>query len=204
MRCLRIILLTLLISITTTCTAYAFEHRLNQDGIQRIFQYGRLFEYYSHKYNIPLHILFGIAYNESNGHAHVIGDAGYAFSLNQIRCSEDGKRFSWLPYLKKRGLKLRRCKDLLDPETNIKAACEILIYHYEKYNNWQDTVKAYHLGYRWKYHPRRVNRYYKKVTWFGLALIREWTFVSAFHRLRQYIMKVAVKTYINSLHVRLL
>lgn len=150
--------------------ALSFKQRLDHKGEQRTIELAREFYDVSKEYEIPLEILVGIAYNESNSRVYAIGDAGYAFSLTQIRCATDGRRFSWMPFLRKKGVNIKKCSDLLDSEISLKSTAIILRHHHKREKNWDKAVKAFHLGFNWRSDRPRTNHYLKRVKYFGKQL----------------------------------
>lgn len=150
--------------------AHAYKSRLDDAGIKRMARHASSIKEVAEEHRIPLWVLVGIAYNESNGRHDVVGDAGYAFSLMQIRCSTDGRRFSWLPFLRENGVYLASCDDLMNPYVNLYSAAVILNYHYKRVKNWKRAIMSYHLGYRWYKQKKRAYSYYRRVKYFGEAL----------------------------------
>lgn len=148
----------------------AYKSRLDERGLKRMGAHAADIYEISQEHRIPMWVLAGIAYNESNGKHDVIGDAGYAYSLMQIRCATDGRRFSWIPFLRKKGISLRGCSDLMNPYVNLYSAAVILNYHYERVKNWKKAIMSYHLGYRWYKQRRRALSYFRRVKYFGESL----------------------------------
>lgn len=160
----------ILISLTSISTADAFQHRLDQSGLERSRSLLQKVQPLSKEHNIPVHYIMGILYNESNL-INRIGDRGYAYSIAQIRCSRVSHRFSWLPYLNKNGFDLTRCRELMLEGTALRAMMVILNHHYEREQDWKKTVYAYHLGQGWRKDAPRAKRYYKKVRFFGSKIV---------------------------------
>lgn len=164
------LLLAVVLLINLPTQVQAYRTRLDDTGIKRMAKHVDSIKEIAEEHQVPLWILAGIAYNESNGRHDVIGDAGYAFSLMQIRCSTDGRRFSWLPFLRENGVYLTDCHDLMNPYVNLYSAAVILNYHYRRVKNWKKAIMSYHLGYRWYKQKKRAYSYYRRVKYFGEAL----------------------------------
>lgn len=164
------ILIFIMIPILTPDIADSYRSRLDDKGTQRAIQISDKFYKVSKDYDIPLELLIGISYNESNVRAYAVGDYGYAFSLTQIRCATDGRRFSWMPFLNKNGVKIKKCSDLLNVDTSLKATAIILRHHYSREKSWGKAVKAFHLGSNWRADRPRVRHYLKRVKYFGSQL----------------------------------
>ena len=144
--------------------------RLDNKAIKRAMKHQGLFERASKKHNIPTYILYGVAMNESTMIQRAQSGKG-DFGLMQIRCRTDA--WSWLPWLKKNGLKIKRCTDLYRPHINIEAGAMILSHLQDFYNTkeWLLILTGYKCGSRWiKSKKPMAKDYHHKVLYFGTVL----------------------------------
>lgn len=131
---------------------------------EKVDRFDPIFEWASKKHDVPKWVLIGIAVQESNITPSAKSST-HDWGVMQIHCNKRG--WSWLPYLKKRGLKLKKCKDLLDPKKNIEAGAIIvryLMYFGGEKRGFVDTMTLYNCGPRCKT-PRK--KYAAKVKFYG-------------------------------------
>jgi len=168
------LLVTMLIAVLMVWmppSGFSWEHRLDNDGYERVSELLPSIVASSNEAGVPVWLLVGLIYNESNARSRVIGDNGRAFGLGQIHCGSGG--FSWFNFLGEHGY--TRCRDLLMAKKNIVAISIILIYLKSKMRNPDDyllLVTYYHKGENYKRLGKKKSRgYYERVKWFGRKIL---------------------------------
>lgn len=136
-----------------------YDHRMEPSSFDRIESIYEPVRQASDETDVPIDLIVGVIYNESNAHSHVIGDNGRSYGLGQIRCA------IWKDWLRNR-TNLRTCRDLLDPRDNAKAIGEILTYLKDQSGTWSNALEAYHTG-TYRDGERFDEAYKRRVRFFG-------------------------------------
>lgn len=150
--------------------------RLNESALDRAGELHLTVKEFSKKYKVPPWLIYGVIMNESNI-TSVISDHNYG--LGQVRCKKSG--WSWLTYLKTKGLKVNKCKDLLNRRTNIEATAIILRYNLDLWKGIKGDYKktlyclnSYQRG-NWQLRKKKFLKYgyTNRAIWYGRKITRK-------------------------------
>lgn len=92
-----------------------------------------IYERYGKQYGISPKLLKAIAIVESGENPNMVGDGGDSIGLMQVQPKWHSHR-------------LKPGEDLLDPEVNIRVACEYLTELMSKYDTLDEVLTAYNAG----------------------------------------------------------